>query len=434
MSSTRRRPRMGVRSFVLALLIIGGAMDSASTAGQAPPPPAGPEQGAVEPTGFRQFPGGKVVPDLRAGLPPRVAAAALRADADSQLPEGLRLRDDGEPFVAPVGGNSLFRFGLEYRGIRLADGSTYVAIVGRNGRLLSSRFQNIPHAVDATVPTVGAVRRSGNCDGPRPEHAGPVGHVVGDDTRARSLGRRAAAGTPQLVDHGARNVGRARYAPATQYRVAAIETPVVLSWTDVIRYDTIHARVDVWDLSPNLPTVTAPLWNASVILNGAQVSTDDQGRIVSAANPPGSSLQACLIGPFARIITGAGAQFTPSATSAGGDETLLFAASTEFTLAQTTAFTWVTHTNRWVRSFLPFLNTTPTALDSMGVFVNENIPCNAFSTGDPIHFGRATSQCNNMATPTVLLHEFGHSLHDALASRCSTPRSARASETRSRRW
>ena len=156
MSSTRRRPRMGVRSFVLALLIIGGAMDSALTAGQAPPPPAGPEQGAVEPTGFRQFPGGKVVPDLRAGLPPRVAAAALRADADSQLPEGLRLRDDGEPFVAPVGGNSLFRFGLEYRGIRLADGSTYVAIVGRNGKLLSSRFQNIPHAVDATVPTVGA--------------------------------------------------------------------------------------------------------------------------------------------------------------------------------------------------------------------------------------------------------------------------------------
>jgi len=52
-----------------------------------------------------------------------VAAAALRADADSQLPQGLRLRDDGEPFVAPVGSNRLFKFGLEYRGIRLADGS-----------------------------------------------------------------------------------------------------------------------------------------------------------------------------------------------------------------------------------------------------------------------------------------------------------------------
>ena len=37
----------------------------------------------------------------------------------------------------------------------------------------------------------------------------------------------------------------------------------------------------------------------------------------------------------------------PSVTSAGGDETVLFAAITEFTLAQTTAFTWVTYTNRW---------------------------------------------------------------------------------------
>ena len=414
MSSTRRRLRMGVRSFVLALLIIGGAMDSALTAGQAPPPPAGPEQGAVEPTGFRQFPGGKVVPDLRAGLPPRVAAAALRADADRQLPEGLRLRDDGEPFVAPVGGNSLFRFGLEYRGIRLADGSTYVAIVGRNGKLLSSRFQNIPRAVDATVPTVGAsaavatatdhARNTLGQSGTLSETA-PVLEVWVD---AQQQGHLSWSMTVRETREGTVRA-------ATQYQVAAIDTPVVLSWADVIRYDTIHARVDVWDLSPNLPTVTAPLWNARAILNGALVSTDDQGRIVGAANPPGSSLQASLIGPFARIFSGAGASFTPSATSAGGDETVLFAANSEFTLAQTTAFTWVTYTNRWVRSFLPFLNSTSTALDSMGVFVNENISCNAFSTGGPIHFGRATSQCNNMATPTILVHEFGHSLHNTLA-------------------
>ena len=194
MSSTRRRPRRGVRGFAFVLLMLAGVMDNASTAGQAPPPPLTPEQGAAEPAGFRQFPGGKVVPDLRAGLPPRVAAAALRADADSQLPEGLRLRDDGEPFVAPVGGNSLFRFGLEYRGIRLADGSTYVAIVGRNGKLLSSRFQNIPHAVDATVPMVDAsAALAAATEHARRTHAS-ARHVVGNDARARSLGRCAAAG------------------------------------------------------------------------------------------------------------------------------------------------------------------------------------------------------------------------------------------------
>ena len=74
-----------------------------------------------------------------------------------------------------------------------------------------------------------------------------------------------------------------------------------------------------------------------------------------------------------------------------------------------------------VRSFLPFLNSTSTALDNMGVFVNENIPCNAFSTGGPIHFGRATSRCSNMATPTILVHEFGHSLHNTLAGRLFDP-------------
>ena len=84
----------------------------------------------------------------------------------------------------------------------------------------------------------------------------------------------------------------------------------------------------------------------------------------------------------------------------------MFAASTEFTLAQTTAFTWVTYTNRWVRAIPPVPEfDVDTSRHSMGVFVNENISCNAFSTGGPIHFGRATSQCNNMATPTILVHE-----------------------------
>ena len=191
---------------------------------------------------------------------------------------------------------------------------------------------------------------------------------------------------------------------------------MVLSWADVIRYDTIHARVDVWDLSPNQPTLTAPLWNARVVLNGAQVPTDDLGRIVGAANPPGSSLHGQPDRPVRpRRSREPGRRSRPPSPPPEATRPCVFAATTEFTLAQTTAFTWVTYTNRWVRSFLPFLNSTSTALDNMGVFVNENISCNAFSTGGPIHFGRATSQCSNMATPTILVHEFGHSLHNTLA-------------------
>jgi hypothetical protein len=406
---------MGVRGLALVALLLAGATDIALEAGQAAPSPGVPEQRAEEPAGgFRQFPGGKAVPNLRAGLPPREAAAALRADADSQLPAGLRLRDDGEPFVAPVGGNSLFRFGLEYRGIRLAGGSTYVAIVGRNGKLLSSRLQNIPSAVDATAPTVGASAALAAATGHARDTLGQPGTL--------------SATTPVLeVWVDAQQQGRLTWSitvretwegtvrAATQYQVAAIGAPMVLSWTDVIHYDTIHARLAVWNLSPQQPTVTAPLWNGRLILNSAFLLTDVEGNVVTT-NPPGSSLTADLRGPFANVTSAVGGAFRPSVTTAGGDETVTFDATTEFTLAQTTAFTWATYANRWVRAFLPFLNSTPTGLNGIAVSVNENIPCNAFSTGSSIHLGRAVSACNNMATPTIVLHEFGHSLHFTLAA------------------
>jgi hypothetical protein len=134
-----------------------GTMGVGHSAPRAPRPSIDRGPGTEEPAGgFRQFPGGRIVPNLRAGSTPRLAAAALRADADRVLPEGLRLRDDGEPFVAPVGGNRVFRFDLGYRGVKLAAPSSYVAIVGRNGRLLSSRFQDVPDRVDGTAPTVDA--------------------------------------------------------------------------------------------------------------------------------------------------------------------------------------------------------------------------------------------------------------------------------------
>jgi hypothetical protein len=365
---------------VLVPLLVGGTMDVGLSAGQAPPPSAVQEPDAAEPAGgFRQFPGGKVVTNLRAGLPPRPAAAALRAEADRQLPEGYRLRDDGEPVVASVGGNSLFRFGLEYRGVRLASQATYVAIVGRNGKLLSSRLQNLPRSVDATIPTIDASAAL----------AAATGHARG------ALGQSGAlsATTPVLeIWIDPQGLGRLCWSitlhetsagtvtAATQYRVAAIDTPDVLSWANAIHYDTIRARVDVWDLSPQQPTVVSPLWNARLTVNGGQQVTDAAGDLVVPANPPGSPVGANLRGPFARVTNGAGANFVPTVTNSGGDATVHFAATTELTLAQTTAFTWATYANRWVRDRLPFLNAAPTLLNELDVFVNENIPCNAFST------------------------------------------------------
>lgn len=55
------------------------------------------------------------------------AQAALRAAPDGQLPDGYRVRD--EPVVANVGSNTIFRFGIEYHGVKLAAGSDYMAVV-----------------------------------------------------------------------------------------------------------------------------------------------------------------------------------------------------------------------------------------------------------------------------------------------------------------
>jgi hypothetical protein len=401
------------RAIAMALLIGAGSTHIELAAGQAPAANSTVPRVEEPAGGFRQFPGGKVVANLRAGLPSRAAAAALRADADRELPEGIRLRDDGEPVVAPLGRKRLFKFGLAYRGIRLSAASTYVAIVGENGKVLSSRFQHVPDAVDATAPTVLASAAVAAATGHARQTRGQSGALSGTTPElevwvdAQRQGRLCWS----MTVHETRD-GTIR--SATQYHVAAVESPMVVSWADTIHYDTVHVQTNVWDLSPQAPVLTAPLANARVFLNGVSTLTDDQGNVVLPANPPGSA-QVVLTGPFADVTSAAGPRFTGSVATAGGDETLHVAAATEFTLAQTTAFTWTTSGNRWAREFLPFLNTSPTVLDGLDVVVNEIRPCNAASTGRSIHFGRATSSCNNMATPTIVLHEFGHALHAAIS-------------------
>ncbi|HEY5928142.1 MAG TPA: hypothetical protein VIV11_40925, partial [Kofleriaceae bacterium] len=56
--------------------------------------------------------------------------------------------------------------------------------------------------------------------------------------------------------------------------------------------------------------------------------------------------------------------------------------------------------------------TLPWLDQALQVSVNESGGCNAFSTGDDIHFLRKNSQCENTARlADVVYHEFGHSLH-----------------------
>src|SRR5262245_48662624 len=111
-------------------------------------------QGIPDQSGaLRQFPGGTEVQGLRAGMPLAQAAAALRTHADSELPGGFRV-SDVQPVVGRAGGNRIFRFRLEYGGVKLAQSSDFMAVVGAGGTLLASRLRNVPSSVDATLPGV----------------------------------------------------------------------------------------------------------------------------------------------------------------------------------------------------------------------------------------------------------------------------------------
>jgi hypothetical protein len=100
-----------------------------------------------------------------------------------------------------------------------------VAIVGRNGRLLSSRLRSLPSAVDATVATVSAATARAAATGtPGSRWARPALSTSGPLLEIRIDGQQAGRLTWEIVVHeevaGSVNA-------ATRYHVVAIETPVM---------------------------------------------------------------------------------------------------------------------------------------------------------------------------------------------------------------
>ena len=141
--------------------------------------------------------------------------------------------------------------------------------------------------------------------------------------------------------------------------------------------------------------------------------TDANGN---ATVPAGVQVGGQLRGPFADIFNAAGVRLSVVIPTSGGADVLDYGGASEFELAQTTAFYWITRANRWVRTYVPSLNGETTALNGQRVFVNEaGLACNAFTDGQSITTARAASGCQNTATPTILVHELGHVVHAALS-------------------
>jgi cysteine-rich repeat protein len=166
---------------------------------------------------------------------------------------------------------------------------------------------------------------------------------------------------------------------------------------------------DTPDRYPGGTRTPKPAPNANHTIAGAMATSALDGTVTwttagAATVTPG------LVGSLVRISNKAGALATDSLSLADAGTVTWSRATIEFDDAQLTAFVAASTAKQFTRtrlnSSLSWLN------GQIPVVVNETSTCNAYSTGNDIHFFRKNSQCENTGRlADVVYHEFGHSVH-----------------------
>lgn len=144
--------------------------------------------------------------------------------------------------------------------------------------------------------------------------------------------------------------------------------------------------------------------------SGAQI-TDAQGQ-VTLMGPFPESLTMNSSGNFVEVRSdvSVNASTTIPVTAAG--ETVTWTTADELENAQMSAFIHTNIAKEYGKTLTPNLNWLGLR---MQVETNIDDQCNAFSTGDSIHFFQSSSNCSNTAQlADVVYHEFGHSYHSQL--------------------
>lgn len=152
------------------------------------------------------------------------------------------------------------------------------------------------------------------------------------------------------------------------------------------------------------------LGNAKVAGGATSVFANATGQY-SINVPNGTALASTLNGRASIISDQGSGNLSATGTANGATTDLTFAASSEFPLAQTTAYYYVDQ----VRTFLE-ANGMDSALFGapLATLTNENDTCNAFYSpfDRNINFFRSGGGCNNSAIDTVIAHEYGHFVDD----------------------
>ncbi len=177
-----------------------------------------------------------------------------------------------------------------------------------------------------------------------------------------------------------------------------------------IRYASGKVLFDVADRGPHGPRSPQPAPFARFTIGGQTVQSLADGTI-SWTGTAATAVQLSPIGQFVSVTNKAGAARVAEMVNLPNAGTFTWSkAVTEFDDAQISSYVYANQAKAFTRARL---NPNLGWLDAqLSVSVNESSSCNAYSTGDDIHFFRKSAQCENTGRLSdVVYHEFGHSLH-----------------------
>jgi cysteine-rich repeat protein len=211
-------------------------------------------------------------------------------------------------------------------------------------------------------------------------------------------------------------------APDITYRVAEQITAKAQTspgawnvWVDAVnaqpiqRVSTVHFQTgkvmfDTPNRYPAAGRLASPATFMSLTVDGANATTAVDGSVTW------TGAGAAVVKPKGTFVNVTGTA-TGSLTLVNGGNATFSQATSETGDAQVAAYVFASQAKAFTKAKLN--PTLAWAAGSLTVSVNENGNCNAFSTGDDIHFYRKSTQCENTARiGDVVYHEFGHSLHN----------------------
>ncbi|HWU87587.1 MAG TPA: hypothetical protein VN253_09955, partial [Kofleriaceae bacterium] len=217
-------------------------------------------------------------------------------------------------------------------------------------------------------------------------------------------------------------------APDIQYRLAeqvAVESTTGPGrwevWIDALdgapiarrsglHYATGKVLFDVPDRHPLGTRSARPSILATHTVNGV-ATTSAIDATLTWTGTADATVAPATTGTLVRVSTAGGAPATATLTLPVGGTVTWSTAAVERSDAQLTSFIHANIVKQFAKNRLnPALAWLDTQLP---VTVNENGSCNAYSTGNDLHFFPADTQCQNTGRMAdVVYHEFGHSLHN----------------------